>query len=174
MCTRPFWVYPPAVLLLLGWAAPQAPVGVAVGLYALGLAAWTLLEWWLHRLMHVPARWERFRRFQEQAHLRHHREPDNLPGSIICLSGSIPLAFLLFGICLAAMRAVVPAVLLFAGLTSGYILYEFIHLATHARWRIPGLAQLQRYHALHHSRQWNRTFGVTCPLWDYVFGTAPR
>lgn len=174
LCTRPFWVYPPVVALLSAWAGPRAGWASAAGWFAAGLVAWTLVEYGLHRLMHVRTPWRRFRNFQEFAHLRHHREPDDLPRSLVTLRGSIPLSLLFFGLALLVFRSLVPAVLFHAGLTAGYVFYEFVHFATHARWRIPGLDWLQRYHALHHARQWNRTFGVTCPVWDYVFGTAPR
>jgi dihydroceramide fatty acyl 2-hydroxylase len=174
LCTRPFWVYPPLIAVILVWAGPRGGWGLSAGLFALGLFAWTLVEWVLHWSMHVRTPWKGFRNFQEFAHLRHHREPDDLPGSIVTLRGSIPLALLFFGLSLALFRSLVPATLFYAGMTAGYVFYEFVHFATHARWKIPAITWLERYHALHHSRQWNRTFGVSCPLWDYVFGTAPR
>ncbi|MBI4578838.1 MAG: sterol desaturase family protein [Planctomycetes bacterium] len=174
LCSRPFWVYPPMIVAMAAWAGPRTEWTAAVGLFGGGLAAWTLVEWGLHRLMHVPTRSPGFRRFQEFAHLRHHREPDNLPGSIVRLRGSLALAVAFLALALAAFQTVAPAMLFHAGLTAGYVWYEVVHFATHARWRLPGLAWLQRYHALHHSRQWNRAFGVTCPLWDWVFETLPR
>jgi hypothetical protein len=173
LCSRPFWFHLPLVGLLLAWAGPRGGIGLAAGLFVLGLAAWTVVEWVLHWLMHVPTRRRWFRAVQE-IHLRHHREPDNLPGSVLSLRGSIPLSAMFFGLALLLFQSVVPAVLFHAGLTTGYLCYEFIHLACHARWQIPGLAALQRYHGLHHSRHWNRHFGVTSPLWDYAFGKGPR
>lgn len=167
-------MYPPLVVLLLVWAAPRAGWGASIGLFALALLAWTLVEWVFHWAMHARTPWPRFREFQEFAHLRHHREPDDLPRSIVTLRGSMVLSVLFFGVSLALFRSLVPSMIFHAGLTTGYLFYEFVHFATHARWNIPGVNWLERYHALHHSRQWNRTFGVTCPLWDYVFGTAPR
>lgn len=174
LCTRPFWVYLPVLVLLLVWAGPQAGTGATLGLVLLGLLAWTLVEWVLHWSMHVPTRSRLFRQFQESAHLRHHREPDDLARSVVTLRGSVPLAVLFGALSLSAFRTAVPAAAFFAGLLLGYCFYEFVHLATHARRRIPGLAWLEQYHAQHHARHWNRTFGVTCPLWDFVFGTLPR
>jgi sterol desaturase/sphingolipid hydroxylase (fatty acid hydroxylase superfamily) len=173
LCTRPFWIYLPLVVLLLVWAAPKNPLASALGLVFSGLFAWTFVEWGLHALMHVRTRSKFFSRFQQFAHLGHHHEPDSLPRALITLRGSLPLAAMFFGLSLAMFRSFVPATLFFSGLLTGYIFYEFVHLATHARIRLPGLAWLERYHAKHHSR-WNRSFGVTCPLWDYVFGTAPE
>jgi len=173
LCTRPFWVHLPLVVFMLAWAGPRGGLALAAGLFLLGLFAWTLVEWVLHALMHVPTRSRTFRAVQE-VHLRHHREPADVPRSVIMLRGSIPLSLLFFGLALALFRSLVPAVLFHAGLTTGYLFYEFVHLATHARRPIPGLTALERYHALHHSRHWNRNFGVTSPLWDYAFGKGPR
>jgi len=38
----------------------------------------------------------------------------------------------------------------------------------------PAGRYLGRYHQRHHDDDWTRTFGVTSPLWDWVFGTLPR
>lgn len=173
LCSRPFWMYPPIVILLVAWAGPRAGIAPAVGLFVLGLFAWTFVEWGLHALMHARTGSKSFSRFQQFAHLGHHHAPDCLPGALVTLRGSIPLAAGFFGLSLAMFRSLVPAVVFFAGLLSGYVFYEFVHLATHARRRLPGLTWLEHYHGRHHAR-WNRGFGVTCPLWDYVFGTAPE
>ena len=61
-----------------------------------------------------------------------------------------------------------------AGLLTGYVWYEFVHLAEHGAWRLPMLRRLTRHHAWHHFKDWERAFGVTTPLWDWVFGTLPQ
>ncbi|MCK6457046.1 MAG: sterol desaturase family protein, partial [Phycisphaerae bacterium] len=61
-----------------------------------------------------------------------------------------------------------------AGLLLGYVAYEFVHLSSHAGRRWGPLRALDRYHMRHHFENANRTFGVTTPLWDWVFGTLPR
>lgn len=174
LCTRPFWVFVPVIVVLVAWAASAAGPGFAVLLLLAGLFAWTLLEWGLHRLAHVRPRVEWLRRFVDNAHLRHHREPHNLAGSIILLRASIPLALLLYALAWACFRDPPVAAGFHAGLLAGYLWYELVHLGTHTTWRLPGLRYLRRYHQLHHHQNWNRSFGVTSPLWDWVFGTLPR
>jgi sterol desaturase/sphingolipid hydroxylase (fatty acid hydroxylase superfamily) len=174
--SRPFLVYPAVIgaVLVLVVARGSIGWGGILLVVLIGLLAWTLVEWLLHRAMHVPTRWEALARFQDQAHLGHHRAPRDIEHSVVNLSGSIPLAVLFFGLELAAFRDLDRALAFQAGLMAGYVWYEFVHLASHGAWHLPVLRGLARYHALHHYQDWNRTFGVTTPLWDWVFGTLPQ
>ncbi len=113
-------------------------------------------------------------RIQDSAHLRHHREPDDWAHSVLKLSSSIPLALLLFGMAYICWGDFHRALLFHAGLLSGYIFYELIHLLDHLPLRVPLIGPLLRYHARHHFGDVRRTYGVTPPLWDWVFGTLPQ
>ena len=174
--SRPFLVYPAVITGLLVWVGARGQIGLGptAALWFAGLAFWTLLEWTLHRAMHLPMPWPALSRFQDQAHLRHHREPHDLEHSVVTLSGSIPLALAFFGLALAVLRDLDAALAFQAGLMPGYVWYEFVHLAGHGAWRVPLLRGPVKYHALHHYQDWERGFGVTTPLWDWVFGTLPQ
>ena len=69
--------------------------------------------------------------------------------------------------------AVIVVLLAAAGLLAGYVWYEFVPLASHGTWRVTVLRRMNRHHALHHYKDWDRAFGVTTTLWDRVFGTLP-
>jgi hypothetical protein len=172
---RPFLMFVPWLGAVLTWMILGDLMSWprAVFLVGAGLFSWTFIEWFFHWAMHVRFRSRFLTQFQDQAHIEHHREPHDVEHSVISLRGSIPLALMFFGISWLIFRELPSALLFHAGLLVGYLAYEFVHLATHAKWRIPGLEGLIRYHHRHHFEGWGRTFGVTSPLWDWVFRTLP-
>jgi sterol desaturase/sphingolipid hydroxylase (fatty acid hydroxylase superfamily) len=172
---RPFLLFGPTVAAIGTWLWVERRLGVAeaMGLWFGGLVAWSLLEWLAHRAMHLRTSIGWLTRLQDNVHLRHHREPDDLEHSVIRLRASIPLAALLFLIGLLAWGELHRANAFHAGLLTGYMFYEFVHLTAHSGVRIPGLRALHRYHNLHHYADMNRGFGVTSALWDWTFRTLP-
>jgi sterol desaturase/sphingolipid hydroxylase (fatty acid hydroxylase superfamily) len=87
---------------------------------------------------------------------------------------SVPLALLFFFLFrwLFGENYLPPA---FAGFIFGYILYDEIHYATHHA-PLKGKVGLflKHHHVKHHYQDPNKRFGVSSPLWDYIFGTADR
>ncbi len=168
-------MYGPLIVTALGWVLSRRdlPSGEVAVLLGGGLLAWTLLEWGLHRAMHVDTGLDVIRRIQDSAHLRHHREPNDLEHSVVRLRASLPLTVLLLGLGRAALGDGTRAVVVICGLLIGYLFYEFVHLTSHANWRVPGLTYLHRQHLRHHYEQSGARFGVTSPLWDWVLGTLP-
>jgi sterol desaturase/sphingolipid hydroxylase (fatty acid hydroxylase superfamily) len=109
----------------------------------------------------------------------HHAQPMEKTRLVMPPPVSIPLALLFYalfrlaiGVLLRQPAWVAP---LFAGLVSGYIAYDMLHYSTHHfQLRSAALKFLRRHHMRHHAGSWNDRFGVSSPLWDYVFGTMPR
>jgi sterol desaturase/sphingolipid hydroxylase (fatty acid hydroxylase superfamily) len=63
---------------------------------------------------------------------------------------------------------------LFAGFAAGYLTYDMTHYATHhVRLNWGYFKLVRRHHMLHHAKTPEKRFGVSSPLWDYVFGTEP-
>lgn len=62
---------------------------------------------------------------------------------------------------------------IFAGFLVGYVVYDTTHYATH-HWKMqsPVGRFLREYHLRHHYRDDDLGYGVSSPLWDYVFGTV--
>ena len=91
---------------------------------------------------------------------------------------SIPLALLFYGafylVASAALRAPHWAAPMFAGFVTGYVIYDLTHYATH---QLPMGGRygkfLKKYHALHHFKTPDQRFGVSSPVWDWVFRTCP-
>jgi sterol desaturase/sphingolipid hydroxylase (fatty acid hydroxylase superfamily) len=171
----PVAVYGPvAAACVLGNLLGEAPPAWAwVVLPAVGFLLWTLVEYVLHsRFFHEPPRGFAW---LSLSHGSHHDAPDD-PGRIVArLSFSLPMAVALFAILCLALWSVGRGALVFAGLAVGYLSYEAIHFAIH---RIAWVRRLVRplasHHLHHHYADASRCFGVTTPLWDWVFRTGRR
>ena len=175
LIARPFLVFLPTVAVMLAVAAYRSRVTFAPGLLlsASALLVWTLVEWAIHRAMHWQTRSQLCFRLQQYAHLRHHRAPHDLPHAVLRLSGSIPLCGIFFAAALIGFRDLDRALLFHAGLLAGYLWYESVHLLSHSYRHLPGLGALRRYHLRHHFENSTRIYGVTSPLWDWMFNTLP-
>lgn len=159
-----FWVYSPVVLAALAWnlyAGTAGPLAWLVSLAA-GLFLWTLIEYVMHRyLLHRVA-----------PHYEHHAEPTVVAYIFapLWLSGSA--AVLLCGLLALATGSWQRAALVESGTIAGYLFYEAVHVRIHSRAAGGRLLRLWRkYHYYHHFADDTRCFGVTSPLWDWVFRT---
>jgi sterol desaturase/sphingolipid hydroxylase (fatty acid hydroxylase superfamily) len=151
----------------------DASIGAArtAGLFLAGLLIWTLVEYLLHRfLFHMHARNddEKLRAFL--IHGYHHDFPDDEMRLVMPPMVSWPLAvgwslayYLLFKQYWAPM---------IAGSAFGYVSYDWIHYYTHHGRPTGGVGKwLRKYHMKHHFKDGDAWYGVSSPLWDFVFGT---
>jgi sterol desaturase/sphingolipid hydroxylase (fatty acid hydroxylase superfamily) len=141
-------------------------------LFVLGLFVWTLTEYLLHRFVfHFEPTSEFGKRLHFMTHGVHHDYPSDSKRLVMVPSVSIPLAALFYGLFLLISGPfyVLP---FFAGFIFGYICYDEIHYATHhAPMKGRVALWLKHHHVLHHYKDPNRGYGVSSPLWDYIFGT---
>ena len=62
-----------------------------------------------------------------------------------------------------------------AGVVSGYVWYDLTHYYLHHAAPTTAFGKwLRRYHLVHHFQTPEVRYGITTPLWDYVFRTYPR
>ena len=170
------WI--PVTGLLLTVSLWNHPVTWAAALIyiALGLFAWTLVEYFLHRyVFHWVDESEKRRAYSKVAsglHIEHHQSTSQEDLIIAPPAVSLIFATLIFGIFLAATRSSAAAALLETGLIAGYLFYEWVHYGAH-RFHPKSLVGkfLRKYHLQHHHKCPDRQFGVTTPIWDHVFGT---
>ena len=143
----------------------------------IGIFAWTLTEYTLHRFVfHYRARTARQERIVFLFHGVHHAQPKCKTRLVMPPIVSVPLALLFYGAysvvvgrLLGAPQWIAP---LFAGFVLGYLCYDLTHYATHHLPMRRGYLKLvKRYHMLHHYKTPGLRFGVSSPLWDHVFGT---
>jgi sterol desaturase/sphingolipid hydroxylase (fatty acid hydroxylase superfamily) len=171
----------PIVVLLLVYAVmtisgPGFTVHIPLG-FIIGLFLWTLTEYTLHRFLfhHKPTTPSQERIFF-LFHGIHHAQPQDKTRLVMPFPVSIPLAAVFFGlfylvlaVWLRSPQWVAP---LFAGFLTGYLVYDLTHYATHHfRMRAGYAKYLKRYHMQHHYKDPNTRFGVSSPVWDWVFRT---
>ena len=141
--------------------------------FLFGLFSWTFAEYILHRFVfHWVGESKFIQRFHYIIHGVHHAYPRDKQRLVMPPVPSLLLALLLFFFFRALWGNYVFA--FFAGFVIGYLIYACIHYATHALRPPKGrLRFLWQYHAIHHYKHSDKAFGVSSPLWDYVFGTVP-
>ncbi len=139
--------------------------------------SWTLFEYLFHRFInHLDTFYpdsEAIRKFDYAIHGIHHEFPRDTQRLIMPPVPGLLIICLLIGLFWIPMGNYV--LVFMPGFLLGYLSYAFIHFATHA-WKPPKakfLKAIWRHHALHHYKHPDKAFGVSSPLWDYVFRTMP-
>ncbi|TAD87764.1 MAG: fatty acid hydroxylase [Alphaproteobacteria bacterium] len=161
------------VLAALALSSPLWRVEVGVPAFLAGLFVWTLFEYAMHRFVfHWQAKSPKGKQLVYMMHGVHHKQPQDRMRALMPPFTSIPLAAVLFG--LAALVVERPWLDIAAcGFLVGYLVFDLIHWGCHNA-RLPtrlGRA-LKRYHLRHHyDHSTPGNFGVSTPLWDWVFGT---
>ena len=172
---KPFIFYT-AVLALLqsavvrsGGSSPAA----AAGLFCAGLLTWGLYEYAVHRwVLHREPRAVGFNLPGNLTHLRHHADPNSLQRLNVQLTESVPVCVVYYLLAWALAGSWQAATHLFTGLIAGYFFYEYLDFQAHhgtSRGRLT--RYFRKYHLQHHHYDATVRFGVTSPLFDYLFGT---
>lgn len=172
--TVPLILWTPVVLYFLYRTVATGEVSGAgvVGLLVAGTFIWTLTEYLLHRFVfHYEPTSKIGQTIHFYTHGIHHDYPNDSTRLVMPPVVSVPLATLFYFL----FDAVLPSASVgafFAGFIAGYITYDTVHYATHhARMENAVGRYLKKYHIRHHYLDPDRGYGVSSPLWDYVFGT---
>ncbi len=168
----PIAAYLAVSAVLASGGAAYVPVA-----FVLGLFIWTFAEYTLHRfLFHHKPTSPRQERIFFLFHGIHHAQPQVKTRLVMPLPVSVPAALIFWGlfhlvagVLFGAPQWVAP---LLSGFLLGYLAYDLTHYATHHWPMRSGYAKfLKRHHMQHHYKDPATRFGVSSPLWDYVFGT---
>jgi sterol desaturase/sphingolipid hydroxylase (fatty acid hydroxylase superfamily) len=154
-----FFIAPAFLLLALSQSRLSA---VTVTSFLMGALAWSFAEYAIHRFV-----FHRIGQYKRE-HFIHHRRPHDYIGvppwqTVVLFIITWSITWLLFGQNIGSAT--------FAGFLTGYYAYIALHDGHHHRDRTDGFRRyMGRLHDVHHDR--NRVnFGVSSPLWDFVFGT---
>ena len=172
---RPFVFY--AVILtglnIAAIRSGEASLSRTALLVAVGLFTWGLIEYVIHRwvLHHEPSK-QGFDLAGNRTHLKHHADPLSLERLNVQLGDRLPVCAVY---CLATWMATgswQAMTYLYTGLMTGYFFYEYLdYQAHHGLARSRFIRYFRKYHLLHHHYDAKVRFGVTSPLFDYIFGT---
>ena len=175
---RSFWIFPLLAIALI-YTTAHAELEhqniELIWLLPIGIFCWTLLEYGLHRFVfHLHLNWRSpgFRDFMNASHVGHHhapRDPDKLH---VHPTFGLFVSALLFVLIFALTRSLFTTSGVLSGIWAGFLYYESVHYRVHLTSSPAGLiAGQRRFHFHHHFVNARQCFGVTSPLWDYVFGT---
>ena len=178
---RSFWIFPLIAIALLNItsrAEPQIRPYVLLWLIPIGLLLWTLLEYGLHRFVfhiQIPVPNLRLREMLNASHLGHHAAPRDPTKVLVHPSYGLFISTTLYAALYVVTGSLFSAAGILTGIWIGFLYYEAVHYRVHFSLSGSGfVARQRRTHFYHHFTNNKRCFGVTTPLWDYVFGTTMR
>jgi sterol desaturase/sphingolipid hydroxylase (fatty acid hydroxylase superfamily) len=158
------WVFGALLLAASAASLSREYLPAFCTLFAIGLVAWTLLEYLIHRLA--------FHGFAP--HWQHHASPTDSEYTLapVSLSGSATAA--LFVVMRLVAGSWMASASITAGVMAGYLAYEAVHLRIHSPARGGKLLRaLRKHHFYHHFASDRVCYGVTSPVWDVVFRSLP-
>jgi 4-hydroxysphinganine ceramide fatty acyl 2-hydroxylase len=172
----PLLLYMPVVGYMLYLSLWQRKLSILAvgGVFLLGILLWTLLEYLIHRyIFHYEPTSHLGKQLHYIVHGVHHDYPNDARRLVMPPSISVPLAVLFYILFFLIFGRLAPGV--FAGLVFGYVCYDMLHYATHHFPMKRGLwLWLKQYHLRHHYKDDDAGFGISSPLWDFVFGTTRK
>jgi 4-hydroxysphinganine ceramide fatty acyl 2-hydroxylase len=172
----PLVLYLPVIAFMIYLALHRYHLSVLslAAFFVAGAFVWTLLEYIIHRyVFHYQPKTHLGKQFHFIVHGVHHDYPNDSKRLVMPPVVSIPLAVIFFSFFFAVLGRFAPAV--GAGFVFGYVCYDTIHYAIHHfamkkniwRW-------LKNYHLRHHFHDDHAGYGVSSPLWDFVFRTTRK
>src|SRR5260221_3759031 len=161
---------------LLYWSITHTAlsIGATVGMFFIGTATWTWVEYNVHRyLFHMGADTEQRAKVQYTLHGVHHEFPKDKERLAMPPIVSITIATLLLFLFRLLLGDLAFSFL--PGFLVGYAAYLSVHYMIHS-FQPPKnfLKILWVNHSIHHYKNGEEVFGVSSPLWDYVYGTMVK
>jgi dihydroceramide fatty acyl 2-hydroxylase len=165
-------IFLPTVGVLFVTGARDLHTGETVGLVAAGWLFWTLMEYWIHRIVfHFEPESGPGARFHWIIHGVHHDHPNDPLRLVMPPSVSVPLAAGFYGLFVLVLGSAAGNVFA-AGFLLGYLVYDMTHYYLHHFKPKTRFGRLMReLHMRHHFQDDTRGFGISAPFWDYVFRT---
>jgi sterol desaturase/sphingolipid hydroxylase (fatty acid hydroxylase superfamily) len=162
------------VSMYYGVVATSIPLGFGLAFSVLGLLAFTLVEYLMHKhFFHMEPDTPLKDKLQYNVHGVHHdypRDKDRLAMPPFVSAAYAAILYLVFTLLMGDF-----ALYFLPGFLLGYSGYLGVHYVVHV-YNPPKnfLKVLWVNHAIHHYKDPDSAFGVSSPLWDYLLGTLPK
>jgi dihydroceramide fatty acyl 2-hydroxylase len=168
-------IFLPASVVLFVLGAKQLTTAETVALVATGWLFWTLMEYWIHRIVfHFEPESGPGARFHWIIHGVHHDHPNDPLRLVMPPSVSVPLAAAFYALFVLVLGTN-PGNVFAAGFLLGYLVYDMTHYYLHHFTPKTRFGKVMReLHMRHHFQDDTRGFGISAPFWDYIFGTPLR
>lgn len=170
----PFVLWIPIVsyFIFLGITQTSMSFLMNIVLICAGVIFWTITEYGMHRyVFHYNASTKIGKYLVFLFHGIHHDDPQDPTRLVMPPVVSLTLGFVFYqGFkMLMGGEACMP---FFAGFISGYLVYDYVHFATHhftprTQWG----KKTKENHMKHHFIPKGAKWGVSTSVWDHVFGT---
>jgi dihydroceramide fatty acyl 2-hydroxylase len=173
----PLLMWTPVIIYLLITAiwVDEVSLSVLFTLAVFGILTWTLCEYFLHRfLFHWEPGTPFLRRVVYLFHGIHHDSPQDSSRLVMPPLPALLIASFFYLIFWAVLGSVWGSPFL-AFFLVGYLIYDYTHYALHHFKPLTQMGKILRQnHMQHHFQCPDSKFGVTSPLWDYVFGSTSQ
>ncbi|WP_234735123.1 sterol desaturase family protein [Tellurirhabdus bombi] len=159
---------------ILGWYAftyTDMTAGWIGTLFLSGILVFSLIEYATHRgVFHMETNTSLKAKIQYTFHGIHHEYPKDKTRLAMPPAMAVFVGLALFSVTFLLLGEASYA--FFPGFLVGYSGYLFVHFIVHA-YKPPKnfFKWLWINHAVHHYKSHEKNYGVSSPLWDYVFGT---
>jgi sterol desaturase/sphingolipid hydroxylase (fatty acid hydroxylase superfamily) len=169
----PLTIFSVFSLALLAWSVTHTSLsaGTTIGLFLLGVLAFTWVEYVVHRYVFHIKTYTAFRtKFQYIVHGVHHEYPKDKDRLAMPPLLSVTISTILLLLFRLVMGDFAFAFL--PGFIVGYAAYLGIHYMVHAFAPPKNIFKiLWINHGTHHYKNGEMIYGVSSPLWDYIYGT---
>jgi sterol desaturase/sphingolipid hydroxylase (fatty acid hydroxylase superfamily) len=159
--------------VLLYWSVTHTSltIWVSVGMFLFGALAFTWVEYMVHKHIFHMKTYNKWReKFQYTVHGVHHEFPKDKERLAMPPLLSITIATLLLLFFRLVLGDMVFSFL--PGFLVGYAYYLAVHYIVHVHQPPKNFLKiLWINHAIHHYKHGEYVFGVSSPLWDYIYGT---
>ena len=163
-----------AYMMFLGFTETTLSPYTVIGVFVFGFLLFTWVEYNVHKHVFHMLPTTKFREeIQYKFHGVHHEYPKDKARLAMPPAVSIVITAILFYGFQYIIGDYVYSFL--PGFLSGYASYLAVHYIVHA-FRPPKniFKVLWVHHGIHHYKENDRAFGVSSPLWDYIYRTMPR